>query len=93
MVEVTVAADELKERLGEYLDRVRAGDTVLITEGDKPVARVLPVADTRSPEGKLHDLVKAGVIEWGGGRFVPVRPRAKLIGSKTVSELLVEDRG
>lgn len=38
----TVSALDAKTRFGELLDRVVAGEEVVITRHDKPVARMLP---------------------------------------------------
>lgn len=38
----TVTALDAKTRFGELLDRVAAGEEVVITRHDKPVARILP---------------------------------------------------
>ncbi len=38
----TVAAFEAKTRFGEILDRVMAGEEIVITRHDKPVARIIP---------------------------------------------------
>ena len=40
MVIVTVGVREFRENLRAYLDRVKAGDVVVVTERGKPVARV-----------------------------------------------------
>ncbi len=46
-----VPAHELGPRLPDLLRRVRAGETVIIVEGDAPVARLVGVPETeaRSP--------------------------------------------
>jgi prevent-host-death family protein len=38
----TVTAFEAKTRFGELLERVAAGEEIVITRHDKPVARVIP---------------------------------------------------
>ncbi|HNU51057.1 MAG TPA: type II toxin-antitoxin system prevent-host-death family antitoxin [Verrucomicrobiota bacterium] len=38
----TVSALDAKTRFGELLDRVVAGEEIVITRHDKPVARILP---------------------------------------------------
>ena len=39
----TAAVSELKARLSKYLDRVKAGEEVLITDRGNPVARLTPI--------------------------------------------------
>jgi prevent-host-death family protein len=44
-----VGARELKTRLGRYLNRVRLGDTIVVTDRSEPVAELRPIGDTRDP--------------------------------------------
>ena len=45
-----------------------------------------------SLEARLHELVAAGVIAWSGERLRPVSPPARTRGTRTVADLLLEDR-
>lgn len=38
----TITAFEAKTRFGELLDRVRAGEEIVITRHEKPIARIIP---------------------------------------------------
>ena len=42
MSEIRVGIRELKTRLSEYMRKVKAGQTVIITERGKPVGQILP---------------------------------------------------
>ncbi len=44
-----VGARELKTRLGRYLNRVRRGDTIIVTDRNEPVAELRPIGDARDP--------------------------------------------
>lgn len=44
----TAAVSELKARLSKYLNRVKAGEEVLITDRGNPVARLLPISRARA---------------------------------------------
>jgi prevent-host-death family protein len=90
--QTTVGARELKARLGRYLQIVREGGTVIVTDRGKPIGRLVPMGKGESLEERTLALVKAGLVEWGGGRLEDREPPAKLIGDKTVAELLVEQR-
>lgn len=46
----TITAFEAKTRFGELLERVAAGEEVVITRHDKPVARVIPEGTPRRDE-------------------------------------------
>ncbi len=65
----SAAVAELKARLSSYLSRVKAGEEILVTERNVPVARLVPVAGT--PEGLegLRDLERQGLIRMGTGRL------------------------
>ena len=86
-----VSVRELKSRLSHYLRLVRAGETVLVTSHDKPIARVEAVSqERRSP---LDRLAAAGGVAWSGGkprvRGVSATP---LDGDKMASEIVLEGR-
>ena len=90
MTQTTVGIRELKAQLSVYVQRVKAGDTVVITERGKAVGRIVPIE--RSVEERLQDLIAAGVVEWNGQKLEPMAPVARTHGPKTVADLLLEDR-
>ena len=90
MSEVSVGIRELKGRLSEYLRRVRAGETVVVTDRGQPVGRIVPVAQPL--EDRLEAMAQAGLLLWSGKKLEPMAPVARMRGERTVAELLVEDR-
>jgi prevent-host-death family protein len=90
MAEMSVGIRELKARLSEYLREVKSGQTVVITEHGREVARLMPVG--QPVEERLRALVAAGLGEWSGERLPPVPRRPRVKGKRTVAELLVADR-
>jgi prevent-host-death family protein len=88
--EVSVGIRELKSRLSEYLRRVRAGETVIITDRGEPVGRIVPVA--QSLQDRLEAMAQGGLILWSGNKLSPTTPVARARGERTVADLLVEDR-
>lgn len=90
MSDLTVGVRELKTKLSAVLRRVKAGATVVITDRGTPVGRIVP--ERESLEAKLRDLEAAGVIAWSGERLPGLAPVARARGSKTISDLLLEDR-
>jgi prevent-host-death family protein len=88
--ETSVGTRELKNRLSEYLRRVKAGETIIITERGKPVGQILPVRDDLS--SRLRSLAEAGVIEWNGEPVPSYQPKAVNRGERLLSDLVVEDR-
>jgi len=94
---IVVGVRELKNRLSEYLRRVRQGETVLVTDRGKVVAQVGPPGDlsglSNLPPG-LGDLVRRGLASAGGQNDAtryPIMPH-RLRGI-TSRELLDQERG
>ena len=94
----TVGVRELKNRLSEYLRRVRSGESVLVTDRGEVVAEFSPPglgqADDSLPAG-LRVLARRGVATLGttgGAALYKALPR-KRRGKRTAEELLDEERG
>ena len=90
MSEVSVGIRELKSHLSEYLRRIRAGETVVITDRGRPVGRIVPVAQPL--EDRLEAMAQAGLILWSGRKLAPMAPVVRTRGERTIANLLVEDR-
>jgi prevent-host-death family protein len=59
----TATISEAKNHLSELLARVKRGETVLILDRDKPVARIVPIETTdRTDDKRLADLERRGII-------------------------------
>lgn len=56
---VKVGIRELRENLRAYLERVKEGDELLVTERGTPIARVLP---PESDEAHIARLIRQGTI-------------------------------
>jgi prevent-host-death family protein len=85
-----VGTRELKNKLSEYLRRVKNGETIIVTERGKTIGQIVPVK--ASIEERLLALVEAGLAEWNGQKLKPHKPAARNRGKKLVSDLVVEDR-
>jgi len=86
----TVGVRELKDHLSDYLRRVRAGESLVITDRGQPVGEISPVEHRRVVE-RARALVRQGIARWSGGK-----PRG-LIGAPRsrrglVSDAVIEDR-
>jgi prevent-host-death family protein len=93
-MEISVGVRELKAQLSAYLQKVKAGETIIITEHGKPIGRLAPLPKTK--EERIQAMIDAGLISWSGKKFVPL-PDSELAelepgATKTVSEILLEDR-
>ena len=59
----TATISEAKNHLSELLARVKRGETVLILDRDKPVARIVPIeASDRTDDDRLADLERRGIV-------------------------------
>ena len=85
---VEVGIRELKNGLSKYIDRVRAGEDVIVTDRGRPVARLSSVD---ASEDRLADLVAAGVVRSpvSGTRHVPER---RIKATAPVSDLVADQR-
>lgn len=85
-----VGIREIKNRFSHYLRRVKQGETLVITERNTPVARLVPIQMQVPPE--LLSLVEAGLVCWKGGKpqGLTVPPAVK--GGKTLAEMVTEGR-
>jgi prevent-host-death family protein len=81
---------DLKIHLSAYLRRVKAGETLIITERGKPIGRITPIPQTS--EEWLASLIKTGQIAWNGEPLPEHTPPAQSRGEQTVAELLLENR-
>jgi len=65
----SAAISRLKASLSEYLDVVRAGEEVLVTDRGKPVARIVPVPAERGPNAaRMKEMAAAGILRPGRGK-------------------------
>lgn len=90
MNQAHIGIRELKSRLSHYLRRVKAGETLVITERGKPIGRIVPVET--SLEERLAAMSRAGLIQWNGQKLRPYQPRAVNRGAHQLSDLVVENR-
>lgn len=81
-----VGLRELRNNLSRYLDRVREGEQLVVTDRGRAIARVLPLATERV----LDRLIAEGVVTPARR---PKRPAGQPIKSSgAVSDLIAEQR-
>jgi prevent-host-death family protein len=95
----TVGVRDLKNKLSEYLRRVRLGESVLVTDRGEVVAELLPPGqgqgDPSLPAG-LQALARRGLLTLGvpaGTELYPALPRKQRERRRSVAQLLDEERG
>jgi prevent-host-death family protein len=85
---------ELRDKLSEYLARVRKGETVIVYDRDTPIARIEPIApSSKDIPGWVLEAYRRGIatpprVRDGARLPDPVKPR-KPVG---LLEALLEER-
>jgi prevent-host-death family protein len=87
---MTVGIRELKNRLSHYLDKVRAGERLAVTDRGTVVAYVVPAAAASEIEGLVR-LVREDRASWGGGKPTGSASPADIRG-KAASKIVIEER-
>lgn len=86
-----VGVRELKTRLGGYLQQVRQGRTLVITDRGEPVAELKPLRRRGTEDAVLEQLKAIGTVTRPENRplapFRPVRGRGP-----SVSGAIIDDR-
>jgi prevent-host-death family protein len=82
-----VGIRDLRDNLSRYIDRVRGGDELVITDRGSAVARVVPLEGGR----KLDRLIAEGVVTPAAKRQ-RTRPARRVRAQGTVSDLVAEQR-
>ncbi len=90
MAEMRVGTRDLKNKLSEYLRRVKAGETIIVTEHGKAIGQIIPAKPT--VEERLQAMVAAGLADWNGQKMKPRKPAAVNRSKKQISDLVAEDR-
>ena len=91
----TATITEAKNGLSALIDRVRAGEQVLITDRGIPVARLEPVTNAVDPTGRLRRLERAGAVRIGSAPPPIERistPGPALPAGVSIVETLLEER-
>ena len=91
----SASISQLKNGLSAYVDQVRAGESVLVTDRGVVVARLEPAESRPDPAGRLERLERAGLLRVGRGA-PPVEllrsPGPRPLGGRSIVDLLLEDR-
>ncbi len=87
---MNTAVRELKTHLSAYLRMVKGGEQVIITDHGEPCAVIQPFPP-KNQEAQLRVLMGNPNISWSGKNFA--LPDPVEIGGKSLSEVVLEDRG
>jgi prevent-host-death family protein len=82
-----VGIKELKAKLSSYVDRVRNGEQIVITDHGEEAGIIVPISKERHA---VMSLVKSGKAQWSGNK--PKGIRGVSIKGKPLSSTIVEER-
>ena len=86
---------EAKNGLSALIDRVRAGESILILDRGRPVARLEPAVQADDPTGRLARLARAGLVRLPTAApplGLLTRRRPKLAPGVSIVEAVLEER-
>jgi prevent-host-death family protein len=88
-----VGVRELRQNLSVYLERIKLGETLRVTERGRPVALLTPL---NGPTSRLDALIAAGLARPGRGRLHEIEPAELTVGpgesATPLSDALQEQR-
>ncbi len=84
-----IGVRDLKNQLSRYLQDVKQGRSITVTERGKAIAVLVPAG--RPDVRAVQELVARGVGSWKGGKPKGI-PRPVVIKGKPVSEIVIEER-
>ena len=58
-----VSISRVKDQLSAYLRKVRVGQTVLITDRGRPIAKIVGLDPRSDPQGRRERLIAKGVLK------------------------------
>jgi len=93
-IPMKVSVRALKDRLSEHLRAVKAGQSILVTSHNKPVAQLSPVP--RETVGGVQGMLDQGLARWNGkkprgaGRHGPVKLRGT---GENMADMVLAERG
>jgi prevent-host-death family protein len=92
MKNALVGSRELKTRLGTYLEQVKKGKTIVVTDRGKPIAELKPIGNRETTEeDRIAELEALGLVtRKSKAPLASFRPHR--MAGKRLSDALLEDR-
>ena len=90
----TASISATKNQLSALIEQVRHGETILITDHDRPVARLTPVAAETGQPGsdELVSLERKGILRRGHGKACRLTPPPVPAKHASAVQALLEER-
>ena len=93
----TATITQVKNGLSAYIDKVKAGESILVTDRGVPVAVLEPVSEQIDWDKRMARLERAGLVRRGKGR-IPLEilrtpgPKVRGPGNPGVDAIIEERR-
>lgn len=87
----TASVSQTKNQLSALLDQVRQGETVVITDHDRPVAKLTAI-ETMDISGGIGMLERKGIVRRGKGGLCSIAKPPRPKGNASAVAMLLEDR-
>lgn len=90
-----VSVSKLKNQLSAYLKKARDGQTVIVTDRNKPIASLQPVAPPTTEDEHIARLVELGIVSLPKSpplSIEEIRRRRPVVPGAGVLEALLEER-
>jgi prevent-host-death family protein len=90
-----VSISKLKDQLSAYLKKVEAGQTVVVTDRNKPVARLEPIAADGRESDRVAMLLQQGLVSMAKApplSIEEIRKRRPVAPGARLLEALLEER-
>ena len=87
---VAVGIRELKNRLSQYLKRVKTGERVVVTDRGQAVA-VISSPSVTPADRQIEAMLREGIARWEGGKPQGALRPARIKGP-SVAQAVIEDR-
>ena len=90
---ITTGIRDLKARLRKYLEAVRGGEEIVVTDRGRPVARIIKERlRSSSTAQQLASLASTGAVTLPKESRKDARPDPVPVGGRQMSDLVSEDR-
>ncbi len=89
---VRVPVGEFRTQLSRFLRRARAGETFVLEERGRPIARLEMPSRPLTAMEKIRRMIKSGEAHWSGRRFTPPDVPVHVAAGTSVADIIIEDR-
>jgi prevent-host-death family protein len=90
----TASISQTKNQLSALIEQVRHGEMIVITDHDRPVAKLVPVGAVNQDDAtsELSVLERKGIIRRGNGTLCELAPPPKPLHNASALAALLDER-